>query len=93
MIRESLPDPADPRRWSTRGSRQSRQRAATLLRDIARDYAPGVFANSLGAEDMVLTDLIVASDSPSRSSRSTPVACRRNLRPDGRGREALRPAS
>jgi phosphoadenosine phosphosulfate reductase len=30
-----------------------------LLSDIARDFAPAVFANSFGAEDMVLTDLIV----------------------------------
>ena len=30
-----------------------------LLRKIAADYAPAVFANSLGAEDMVLTDLIL----------------------------------
>jgi phosphoadenosine phosphosulfate reductase len=29
-----------------------------LLQKIAADYAPAVFANSLGAEDMVLTDLI-----------------------------------
>lgn len=34
------------------------ERAARLLRETARDYAPVVFANSLGAEDMVLTDLI-----------------------------------
>ena len=33
--------------------------ARTLLRQIAGDFAPAVFANSLGAEDMVLTDLIV----------------------------------
>ena len=33
-------------------------RAARFLRAAARDYAPVVFANSLGAEDMVLTDLI-----------------------------------
>ncbi|MFZ2853945.1 MAG: phosphoadenylyl-sulfate reductase [Rhodocyclaceae bacterium] len=33
--------------------------ARTLLRRIAADFAPAVFANSLGAEDMVLTDLIV----------------------------------
>jgi phosphoadenosine phosphosulfate reductase len=33
--------------------------ANTLLRQIAGDFAPAVFANSLGAEDMVLTDLIV----------------------------------
>lgn len=30
-----------------------------LLGRIARDFAPATFANSLGAEDMVLTDLIV----------------------------------
>lgn len=34
------------------------ERAARLLCEAARDYAPAVFANSLGAEDMVLTDLI-----------------------------------
>ena len=33
--------------------------ARALLSEIARDFAPAVFANSLGAEDMVLTDLIV----------------------------------
>ncbi len=33
--------------------------ATNLLRDIARDFAPAVFANSFGAEDMLLTDLIV----------------------------------
>lgn len=33
--------------------------ARALLARIAADYAPAVFANSLGAEDMVLTDLIV----------------------------------
>lgn len=33
--------------------------ARNLLRQIATDYSPAVFANSLGAEDMVLTDLIV----------------------------------
>jgi len=34
-------------------------KAKTLLAEIARDFAPVTFANSLGAEDMVLTDLIV----------------------------------
>ena len=29
-----------------------------LLRNVARDYAPAIFANSLGAEDMVLADMI-----------------------------------
>jgi phosphoadenosine phosphosulfate reductase len=33
--------------------------ARALLHQIAGDFAPAVFANSLGAEDMVLTDLIV----------------------------------
>ena len=33
--------------------------ARTLLAEIARDFSPVTFANSLGAEDMVLTDLIV----------------------------------
>ena len=33
-------------------------RVKQLLHDVARDYAPAVFANSLGAEDMVLTDMI-----------------------------------
>ncbi len=33
--------------------------ARALLRQIADDFTPAVFANSLGAEDMVLTDLIV----------------------------------
>lgn len=35
-----------------------------LLRRIADDYAPAVFANSLGAEDMLLTDLIVREALP-----------------------------
>ena len=30
----------------------------TILANAVRDYAPVIFANSLGAEDMVLTDLI-----------------------------------
>ena len=34
-------------------------KAQALLADIARDFSPATFANSLGAEDMVLTDLIV----------------------------------
>lgn len=32
--------------------------ARRLLREIANDFSPAAFANSLGAEDMVLTDLI-----------------------------------
>ena len=41
---------------------QKTSQAINLLQDIARDYSPAVFANSLGAEDMVLTDLIVGED-------------------------------
>ena len=37
---------------------------ATLLKRIAAEYAPATLANSLGAEDMVLTDLI-AKHAPS----------------------------
>ena len=33
--------------------------ALTLLRRIASEFSPATFANSLGAEDMVLTDLIL----------------------------------
>ena len=35
------------------------EQAKALLRRIAGEYSPAVFANSLGAEDMVLTDLIL----------------------------------
>jgi len=38
--------------------------AQALLADIAGNWAPAVFANSLGAEDMVLTDLIVKAGLP-----------------------------
>jgi len=40
------------------------QAARTLLAEIARDFPPVTFANSLGAEDMVLTDLIVEAKLP-----------------------------
>ncbi len=36
----------------------------TLLAEIARDFTPTTFANSLGAEDMVLTDMIVKHKLP-----------------------------
>ena len=61
MIRESLPDLAKPLLANPElvdRVAEKAVRATTLLRNIARDYAPVVFANSLGAEDMVLTDLI-----------------------------------
>ena len=35
------------------------EQTKALLRTIADNYSPAVFANSLGAEDMVLTDLIL----------------------------------
>ncbi|MBK8888927.1 MAG: phosphoadenylyl-sulfate reductase [Dechloromonas sp.] len=38
--------------------------AKALLADIAHNFAPATFANSLGAEDMVLTDLILKSRLP-----------------------------
>ena len=38
--------------------------ALALLTEIARDCSPATFANSLGAEDMVLTDLILKSRLP-----------------------------
>ncbi len=38
--------------------------ARQVLRDIASEFSPAVFANSLGAEDMVLTDLIVTDKLP-----------------------------
>ena len=38
--------------------------ALALLRRIASAFAPATFANSLGAEDMVLTDLICRHQLP-----------------------------
>ncbi|HPT49992.1 MAG TPA: phosphoadenylyl-sulfate reductase [Accumulibacter sp.] len=38
--------------------------ARALLREIADDFSPAAFASSLGAEDMVLTDLIVGDGLP-----------------------------
>ncbi len=38
--------------------------ALALLKDIAGHWSPAAFANSLGAEDMVLTDLIVKHKLP-----------------------------
>jgi len=35
------------------------EQTVAVLKEAARDYAPVAFASSLGAEDMVLTDLIV----------------------------------
>ncbi len=38
--------------------------ALALLERVAREFSPAVFANSLGAEDMVLTDLICRNRLP-----------------------------
>jgi phosphoadenosine phosphosulfate reductase len=56
MQPEGFPELADPQLLQAVADKAVR--AARLLREAARDYAPVVFANSLGAEDMVLTDLI-----------------------------------
>ena len=56
MLRENIPDLADLELVATVADKALRVKQ--LLRDVARDYAPVVFANSLGAEDMVLTDMI-----------------------------------
>lgn len=44
--------------------RQKVNATRSLLRRIAREFAPAAFANSLGAEDMVLTDLIFTDALP-----------------------------
>ena len=50
---------------SLRAAVVSRSAAArALLHEVATDFAPAVFASSLGAEDMVLTDLIVREALP-----------------------------
>ncbi len=56
MQRDNIPDLADPA--LVQAVAEKAAAAARLLRSAARDFAPVVFANSLGAEDMVLTDLI-----------------------------------
>jgi phosphoadenosine phosphosulfate reductase len=56
MHRDNIAEQADPA--LERAVEEKAQRAAHLLRQAARDYAPVAFANSLGAEDMVITDLV-----------------------------------
>ncbi len=56
MIRDNLPPLADPALVDAVAAKAAA--AIRLLRQVATDHAPVVFANSLGAEDMVLTDLI-----------------------------------
>jgi phosphoadenosine phosphosulfate reductase len=60
MHRDALPDLADADLVSAVAEKSAL--ALRCLRDVARDYAPVVFANSLGAEDMVLTDMIWRED-------------------------------
>ncbi len=56
------PDLADAR---LRAAVEAKAEAArSVLREVARDFSPAAFANSLGAEDMVLTDLIVREALP-----------------------------
>lgn len=43
---------------------QKTQQVRALLQTIVDDFSPAVFANSLGAEDMVLTDLIIREKFP-----------------------------
>ena len=56
MLRSTLPDLSDGALVDAVAEKAAI--AQRLLRNVARDYAPVVFANSLGAEDMVLTDMI-----------------------------------
>ncbi len=56
MNRDPIPDLADAEIVDVVAEKAVRVRQ--LLHDVSRDYAPVVFANSLGAEDMVLTDMI-----------------------------------
>ena len=56
MLRENIPDLADLELVEAVANKAAN--VQRLLRNVARDYAPAVFANSLGAEDMVLTDMI-----------------------------------
>ena len=56
MLRENIPDLADLELVAAVADKAVRVKK--LLHDVARDYAPAVFDNRLGAEDMGLTDMI-----------------------------------
>lgn len=62
MLRSTLPDLSDGALVDAVAEKAAI--AQRLLRNVARDYAPVVFANSLGAEDMVLTDMIFTEELP-----------------------------
>jgi phosphoadenosine phosphosulfate reductase len=62
MSLNTFADLADNR--LTEAVRDKSVAALVLLHEIAREFQPVVFANSLGAEDMVLTDLILGHDLP-----------------------------
>jgi hypothetical protein len=51
--------PGQSRRPGAARRLAARVAGAPLLREIADTFSPAAFASSLGAEDMVLTDLIV----------------------------------
>ena len=52
------------------------QDTLALLREIEAHYSPAALSNGFGPESMVLTDLIPGTSWPSKSSVSTPAACR-----------------
>ncbi len=57
MSQNTHPDLNDPKLNASLASKLAQTRA--LLNEIAADFHPAVLASSLGAEDMVLTDLIL----------------------------------
>lgn len=56
------PDLANPALREAVASKTAAVRA--VLEEVARDFSPAVLANSLGAEDMVLTDIILEAGLP-----------------------------
>ncbi|HRP96198.1 MAG TPA: phosphoadenylyl-sulfate reductase [Rhodocyclaceae bacterium] len=56
------PDLANPTLREAVASKTDAVRA--VLEEVARDFSPAVLANSLGAEDMVLTDIILEAGLP-----------------------------
>lgn len=55
------------------------EQVQAVLTGAIRDFPPVVFANSLGAEDMVLTDIIARNRLDVGIFSSTPDACRTRL--------------